>query len=422
MTTRSTIAITAIAATALCGASAPLVAGAGSPAAAPVKTVVTTVTGPTVPIPTVGVPTVPIPTVGGPTVPPIGPTTTGASPVTTAGVATGTVVSDDTGRITVTVPATWTDVDTRPSTRDDGGRRPTISASPDLSQWTATWAVPGIYMTALPPTVDPATLLTAYNWSNACNEGPVTPYSDGRFAGSMQTWSSCGGGATSLTVVAVRAADNTYTLYTQIQLTSPNDPALGSILASMGAVPGANPGEVSTPAAPAGTPAPVPAALLTGVVSPGSTTVTDDTGALSVAVPATWTDLRSAPQTNDDFSRRPRLVAAPDTNLYFQEWDAPGLELWAFPYRPDPYTLLVNQGWAGDCDDAGVQALTVRGYQGLMQTWADCGGTGSRIISFAVSPADQSATVYLEIQLPTTDDSTLISALASFTYNPTATG
>jgi hypothetical protein len=332
----------------------------------------------------------------------------------------GTVISDNTGRITVTVPTSWTDVDTRPSVRDDGGDRPTITASPDLSQWTQTWAVPGLFLAAVPPTVDPATLLDAYSWATACNEGPVTPYNDGRFVGSLQTWANCGGGATSLTVLAARSADNTYTVYAQVQLTSPNDPALQPILASIGAVPGANPGEVSPPATPAVAPTPVPATLLTGVVIPGSTTVTDETGRVSVAVPATWTDVDDVARSNDDFSQRPRVVAAPDRSLYFQEWDAEGLELWAFPYRPDPYTLLVNRGWASDCDDGGVQSLDVRGYTGLMQTWSNCGGTGSRIVSFAVSPADQSATVYLEIQLPTADDATLISALASFAYDPTA--
>ena len=221
-------------------------------------------------------------------------------------------------------------------------------------------------------------------------------------------------------MLAARSADNTYTVYAQVQLTSPNDPALQPILASIGAVPGANPGEVSPPATPAVAPTPVPATLLHRGRDTGEHDGHRRDGP-AVGGRAGHVDRRRRrPRSNDDFSQRPRVVAAPDRNLYFQEWDAEGLELWAFPYRPDPYTLLVNRGWAGDCDDGGVQSLDVRGYSGLMQTWSNCGGTGSRIVSFAVSPADQSATSTSRSSSrpPTMRRSSRRSA--SFAYDPTA--
>ena len=56
---------------------------------------------------------------------------------------------------------------------------------------------------------------------------------------------------------------------------------------------------------------PVPANLLQGVVAPGSTTVTDDTGRLSISVAPGWTDVNPSSWTNDDFSERPHLVVAP---------------------------------------------------------------------------------------------------------------
>ena len=50
---------------------------------------------------------------------------------------------------------------------------------------------------------------------------------------------------------------------------------------------------------------------------------------------------------------------------------------------------------------------------GLMQTWTACGGTVSRNVVLAVSPADQSVTVYVEIQLPDNDDAPLQAVLSS---------
>jgi hypothetical protein len=323
------------------------------------------------------------------------------------------LLTDSTGRYSVRVPEDWTDTDVRPAIRDDGGRRPTISASPDLDGWLEGWAVPGMFSSALPADVDPATLLRGYNFGGVCHDDGVVPYSDGRFSGLSQTWSECGGGATSVRHVAARSADNSFAVFVQIQLTSADDPAGELILGSLAAVPGANPGEespISPPAAPVGE---VPDALLQGPIAPGALTVTDELGEVSIAVPATWTEIDDGAGTNDDFSRRAHLLAAPSIAEYRQSWAVEGLEAFVFPYRPDPNTIIQNRSWSGGCDDGGLQSLTVRDYVGLMQTWTNCGGTPTRMMAIAVAPPDQSATLYIEIQLPTADDSPLVTALAS---------
>ena len=48
-----------------------------------------------------------------------------------------------------------------------------------------------------------------------------------------------------------------------------------------------------------------------------------------------------------------------------------------------------------------------------MQTWAACGETVSRNVLLALSPADQSVTVYVEIQLPDQDNTPLQAVLSS---------
>ena len=65
------------------------------------------------------------------------------------------------------------------------------------------------------------------------------------------------------------------------------------------------------------------------------------------------------------------------------------------------------------CTDGGVQTFDNGTLTGLMQTWTACGGTVSRDVVLAVSPADQSVTVYVEIQLPDNDNAPLQAVLSS---------
>lgn len=428
MITRSRITIV-VAAAASALALSPLMVGASPSAEAPAKTPVPTTTPggtPTAPPPvTPTVPaaptTAPAPptaatTLPGTTVP--APPTDGSRPTpvnpTVVG-PNGVTVTDNTGTLVVTVPADWVELDARSGIRDDGSQRPTVSASPSLDDWSSGWTVPGAYITALSPTADPATLLSAYTFHNACTEGTVEPYNDGRLVGLQQRWSACDGTTTTLVNVAARSVDNLYTVFAQAQLVSPSDPVFAQIFGSVGAAPGANPALAPTPPPTPATLGAAPPSLLQGVVPPDSRTVTDQTGRVSVAAPTVWADVVDAPRLNDDFSERPFVAVAPDVNAYFTDWEAPGLEVTAYPFRPDPYTIIVNQGWADDCDDGGLYSVSIRGLTGLMQMWLNCGGTTSRIVSVAVSPASQSATAYLEIQLPTADDATLSAALASLT-------
>lgn len=426
-TARSRITI-GVAAAATVLVLSPLLLGAGPAASAPAKTPVPT----TAPV----TPTAPAPVT--PTVPGA-PTTVGGTPTTVAGSPTtaptptgsprptpvhptvvgaaGITVTDNTGSLTVTVPAHWNDVDARSSIRDDGSARPSLSASPALEEWTTGWTVPGTYVTALPPTADPTTLLGAYSFRNSCTQGPLEPYNDGRLVGLRQVWSDCGGTTTLLANVAARSVADDYTVFAQVQLTAPDDGLLARILGSIGAVPGTNPGTGPTPPAAPATLGAAPPDLVQGVVPPDSRVVTDQTGRVSVAAPSSWTDVADAPRLNDDFSERPFVAVAPDVDAYFSDWEAPGLEVTAFPYRPDPYTIIRNQGWPDDCLDGGLYSLTVRGLTGLLQMWSNCGGTSSRIVAVAVSPASQSATAYMEVQLPTSDNSTLSAALASLTVS-----
>jgi hypothetical protein len=340
--------------------------------------------------------------------------TTAVAPTTgvpTTAAAPGVRLVDNTGFLTVTVPGDWVDQNLSRSRRDDGSDRATITAAPSIDDYFSSWEGSGTYVIALPATADAAALLDRFGFPNACTDGGVTPFDDGRFTGQQQVWVDCGGTATRVTNVAARPPDNSFTLFIQVQQTVADDAQLAQILGSAGSVPGESyPTLVDVPPlVPVGA---VSAELLTPPAVPLAT-VTDRTDTLAFSVPSAWTDVDDGPAMNDDGSDRPQLTAAPVLDDFYTDWSAPGTTVVAYPFTANPSVLLHNLGFDEQCDDGGVQSFSNGALTGLMQTWTNCGGTASRNVLLAVSPADQSATVYIEVQLPDADNTPLQAVLSS---------
>jgi hypothetical protein len=394
-------------------------AGASSPgAAAPSKTT----PPPTAPPPTGGAPTLPpLPTTTGPdavtpvTITPA--TVTPATGPTTTAAAGTTQLADTTGRITMSVPAAWSDTDLRPFVRDDGGRRPSIEASPDLASYLQGWTIPGAFLVALPPQ-DASSLIAAWSWNSSCREGDPQPFANSRFSGFTQTWSQCGGGTAEIVELAVTAADGTYSVYVNVRSPMPDPATSQLIFDSIAPVLGANPGEVSAPLPVPATTAASDPSFAAPIAPAGFTTVTDDTGRLSFAADPTWTDVNTVPRDNDDLSARPTIRVAPSLDAYSREWSSSGLSVSVFPQRADPYTILANTAPTGSCTDAGIQPLTLPAGSGYLQTWTNCGGTTTRLVQFVLTPPDQSSVLWGEVQLPSADNSALVAVLASIAVTP----
>jgi hypothetical protein len=363
----------------------------------------------TAPSTTAPVPVPPVTTAA--VTPTTGPVSTATGPTTTTPPGVGVRLVDETNFLTVNVPADWSDQDVSNTRHDDGSERATITAAPDIDQYYDTWEGSGTHLLALPPTTEPAALLERFAYSNSCTDGGVTPFQNARFAGQQQLWTNCDGGTTRVLNVAARPTDGSFTLFVQVQQTTADDTVLNQILGSVGVVPGAvYPTATATdPLVPTGS---VPAELSTAPAIALSALAAED-GSLSVAVPSAWTDTEIGFQMNDDTTDRPRIAAAPVLDEFYNEWTAPGVQLVAYPYTADPSTLLRNLGFAEQCTDGGVQTYSNGTFTGLMQTWTECGDTTSRNVMLAVSPADQSVTVYLEIQLPDQDNTPLQAVLSS---------
>lgn len=203
---------------------------------------------------------------------------------------------DDTGLLTVSVPDTWTDVDTVPAINVDGTAQPWISASPDFEQFQTSFDVPGVVYRALPFASDPASLMTDFALPDgACTDLEVVPYDDGLFTGEMQIGTSCGAAGTASWVLVVASpADRAFTALVQSQAaTTADEEAVLTVLdtfnrTAAGVVPGSG---VPTTTVPATT---VPATTVTATEPPFVPTVSVPPGLGPVEVATMFLDALAA--------------------------------------------------------------------------------------------------------------------------------
>lgn len=130
-------------------------------------------------------------------------------------------VSDDTGSITLDVPATWNDIDGTPIA--DYG--PSIYAAPNLDSFLNTFDTPGVIVEATgiegPPDLDG--VLDENDFSGACTYIGRSPYTDPLYTGVLDEYVDCGGLATSVYVVAVTDDAQTLVARVLIQAVEPRD-------------------------------------------------------------------------------------------------------------------------------------------------------------------------------------------------------
>jgi hypothetical protein len=161
-------------------------------------------------------------------------TTTAEGDTTTTDPGTDTTVDagfvnlvDDTGRLTVDVPADWTDVSLAP---DDGLSR--ILAATDATAFQTGFAAPGVDLRLLESPLAPeqfdSSLDTVANTillPNSCTSQGKEDYTDGVFTGRMETWGECAEIGTQMVLLFASQADG-QTVFLGLQLTAEDDPAI----------------------------------------------------------------------------------------------------------------------------------------------------------------------------------------------------
>jgi serine protease Do len=133
-------------------------------------------------------------------------------------------VTDDTGTITVDVPAAWAEVDGSSLDLGDGLATPSITAAPSIEGYLNTWETPGMEFLA-------STSLAEFTADEMldmvapadCETLGRTDYDDGFFAGKYENFVSCGGTDTEYVVVATTSADGTYGTVVAVQVATVAD-------------------------------------------------------------------------------------------------------------------------------------------------------------------------------------------------------
>ncbi|MFC5789515.1 S1C family serine protease [Agromyces tardus] len=125
-------------------------------------------------------------------------------------------INDDSGAISLEVPAEWSDVDGAAVTDGSGTTWESVSASPDLAGYQGSWSTPGATVYASQSAAgmspdDAANLLTEGLAEQGCVSTGREPYDDGMHTGVWEIFTGCGGEATYVVVGATDYA-GTYTV------------------------------------------------------------------------------------------------------------------------------------------------------------------------------------------------------------------
>jgi hypothetical protein len=364
-----------------------------------------------------------------------GASTTSAPPPIPAGYVT---LTDDTNQISIMVPPTWTDIQT--GTVDVGGSTaPAIAASPNVQSFIDSFDTPGVRYIAFPFAPDPNTLIAQFGLQGGCQSISTQPYDDTGFVGVVQVGTGCGtAGQATWNMVAASLPDHAFTAVVQIQTASPADQAdFDAVLSTFGtatlsptptttasAATTAPMTTVATAAAPTvpTVPAPtVPVATVPVASTPtptvaGATTVpgaglaiTDDTGLLTVEVPAAWTYRETAP------SDVGQAIIYASTDGSAPEGTVPSLIYIGGEYIADTAAVLGGMGaLAEGCTANPAEPYDDNVFVGQMQTFTQCNGTGLMKVIIVANPPSQSTTVTLIITMPVFDEATLSLILQTF--------
>ncbi|MEQ8841026.1 MAG: PDZ domain-containing protein [Acidimicrobiales bacterium] len=131
-------------------------------------------------------------------------------------------------------------------------------------------------------------------------------------------------------------------------------------------------------------------------------TATDDSGLISVSIPASWSDVDGS--ANPDFG--PSIWASPDLQGYLDSWEVPGIIVESAPDRPasDIDLLLQERNFSEVCEDLGAEPYDDGLYVGTLQIYGSCGGTETYYIILAAAPVDADYLVRVEVQAPSQRD------------------
>lgn len=156
-----------------------------------------------------------------------------------------------------------------------------------------------------------------------------------------------------------------------------------------------------------GTPAPAP-------IDDGFVQRTDDTGRISLALPAAWAQVSTRPVT-DSQGTHSQLVASPDIARAGGHWDVPGLWVTVFDGAADTVEETRRANVPRDCTFERTDSYNSQGLQGTWDVYRSCAQIGATFHLFVLTDAAQRFLVLVELQLPGNDPATLPTEIAVLT-------
>lgn len=152
------------------------------------------------------------------------------------------------------------------------------------------------------------------------------------------------------------------------------------------------------------------------------TAITDDSGALSVSVPAEWSDVDGTP-FSDEGAEFIDVRASSNLQAFMSGWDTPGVILTASydladSYNEESYLDRLAENFDQACTYGGRFDYSDPLYAGFYDLFEECGGTGAMYVIVSVMPEDRSALIGVQIQVNEERDfAALDQVLATFTLS-----
>lgn len=149
-------------------------------------------------------------------------------------------------------------------------------------------------------------------------------------------------------------------------------------------------------------------------------TITDDTGAIQLDVPAEWTDIDGRPYTDDQGRQLFDVRASPDLQGYLDTWDVPAVIVTAsreVAQTENEVTLLdeLVGPFSEACTYLGREPYDDGLYVGQVDVFDSCGGTPTGYIILGAVPSSRAFVIRVQVQVVEERDiEALIQALNTF--------
>lgn len=324
-----------------------------------------------------------------------------------------TTISDESGTLTLDVPAAWSDLQDGAWTINDQEIGVHLIATPNLDDFFNSWGTPGVFFAASAEIVSEQTqsdLLDGIDYSDSCTYDGRSELPTGFYRGAYDIWSQCDGTDSSAMIVSMMPETEDFIVLMEVYISSQADLlALDHILDSFVVD--------STPVFAASRTAATASNLETELKE---TVETDDLvydyhlvqdPALNALLPKEWSDVESSDWVLDGEVVGRSLVIAPDVEQYRETWTTPGLYVRTssdFGEDIDPTEFISQFDLEETCEynDQIEREHTIleQSYSAVYDIWVDCEGTGNIFVVLAATPETKDQIILMQYQAATEAD------------------